>query len=375
MVLSLCLAAGPVIVESDSEPGTGSAASYDPDPFRNAGSIVTFGMYEQDGDAHNGKESIEWIVLDVQEDQALMLSLYGLDAHAYTDHYGSVTWETCTLRTWLNRDFMFEAFSKGEREAILFSDVDNSAAQGNPEWETDGGNNTQDQVNLLSFHEAADLYFPDEEARQCILTPYAIANQAFTSDNFRKNGLNTGSWWLRSPGSFGTLAANVYYDGTVDGTRADFYQGTVRPVIRLNLAAAIPDRETEAREAADLYAQALNRVRAGSRIEDVIDDVILAAEMGNAEAQCDLGWGYWKGQGLEQSDEKALWYYGLSARQGNGLAYYNLAVMHQKGDGVERSIWDAIKLFEQSAECGYTEAWYTKVTEKVSSEIRTDFFM
>ena len=49
--------------------------------------------------------------------------------------------------------------------------------------------------------------------------------------------------------------------------------------------------------------------------------------------------------------------------------------MHQKGDGVERSIWDAIKLFEQSAECGYKEAWYTKVTEKVSSEIRTDFFM
>ena len=71
MVLSLCLAAGPVIVESDSEPGTGSAASYDPDPFRNAGSIVTFGMYEQDGDAHNGKESIEWIALDVQENQAL----------------------------------------------------------------------------------------------------------------------------------------------------------------------------------------------------------------------------------------------------------------------------------------------------------------
>ena len=97
MVLSLCLAAGPVIVESDSEPGTGSAASYDPDPFRNAGSIVTFGMYEQDGDAHNGKESIEWIVLDVQEDRALLLSVHTLDAVTYNgnDRYDeNLTWET-----------------------------------------------------------------------------------------------------------------------------------------------------------------------------------------------------------------------------------------------------------------------------------------
>ena len=357
VILILCLGVMPCFAESAPEAGAWAAIPFDTESFRTAGNIVTFGAYEQDG--NTGKDPIEWIVLDVQDDQALLLSLYGLDAHSYTDHYGSITWESCTLRAWLNRDFMYEAFSKGEREAILFSDVDNRAAQGNPEWETDGGNDTQDQVFLLSYHEAFKLYFTDEASRQCILTPYAIANEAFTSDNFRKNGQNTGSWWLRSPGSFNTLAANVYYDGTLDGIRADYRQGTVRPVIRLNLAAEIPDREAEAREASDLYQKALNKVKKGSRIEDVIDDIILAAEMGNAEAQCDLGWGYWHGQGLEQSYEKALWYYGLAARQGNGLAYYNLAVMHQKGYGVDPSIWEAIKLYNKSAECGFTEAYYT----------------
>ena len=60
--------------------------------------IVTFGKYEQDGLRSNGAEAIEWLVLDVQEDKALLLSRYALDSMPYHDNYKAVTWETSDLR-------------------------------------------------------------------------------------------------------------------------------------------------------------------------------------------------------------------------------------------------------------------------------------
>ena len=66
--------------------------------FDTIGSIVTFGRYEQDGDKENGPEEIEWVLLDVQDGKALLLSKYGLEAKPYNTEYTDVTWETCTLR-------------------------------------------------------------------------------------------------------------------------------------------------------------------------------------------------------------------------------------------------------------------------------------
>ena len=52
--------------------------------------------------AGDGQAPIEWIVLDWQEDRALLLSKYALDAkpfHEVEDR--AVTWAECTLRAWL----------------------------------------------------------------------------------------------------------------------------------------------------------------------------------------------------------------------------------------------------------------------------------
>lgn len=76
------------------------------------GDYVTFGSYEQDNDTSNGKEPVEWLVLDVQSDKALLLSKYVLDEKAYNDEEIYVTWEGCSLRNWLNNDFTNSAFTK-----------------------------------------------------------------------------------------------------------------------------------------------------------------------------------------------------------------------------------------------------------------------
>lgn len=78
-------------------------------PNVEVGDTIEFGEYEQDN--KSDKEPIEWNVLDIQDNKALIISKYGLDAKKYNEEYQSVTWENCTLRKWLNEDFYNEAFS------------------------------------------------------------------------------------------------------------------------------------------------------------------------------------------------------------------------------------------------------------------------
>ena len=54
------------------------------------GDYVYFGAYEQDGDTSNGKEKIEWLVLDKQDNRALVLSKYAHDTSTY-DIFGIVS--------------------------------------------------------------------------------------------------------------------------------------------------------------------------------------------------------------------------------------------------------------------------------------------
>lgn len=62
----------------------------------------------------NGAEQIEWMVLAVEGDEALLLSKYALDTQPYHDVEVDITWEKCTLRTWLNETFLAAAFDAGE---------------------------------------------------------------------------------------------------------------------------------------------------------------------------------------------------------------------------------------------------------------------
>ena len=113
-------------------PAACSAGGAEAPVFRQAGSIVTLGRYEQDHNAGNGPEPIEWIILDMQEGRALLLSRYALDTMPYNTESADVTWETCSLRAWLNDEFLNNTFTDEERAAILLSDLDNSSAAGFP---------------------------------------------------------------------------------------------------------------------------------------------------------------------------------------------------------------------------------------------------
>ncbi len=69
------------------------------------GASVFLGHYEQDANTLNGDEPIEWIVLQTDGEQAMLLSRYAMDCQPYHLAKENVTWATTTLRKWLNGEF------------------------------------------------------------------------------------------------------------------------------------------------------------------------------------------------------------------------------------------------------------------------------
>ena len=208
------------------------------------GNYVTFGTYPQ---TKAGKDAtpIEWLVLARDGDKALLISRYGLDAQPYNKDHTSVTWETCTLRTWLNGTFYNKAFSSAEQAAILTTNVDNSKNQCYSGWSTSSGNNTQDKVFLLSYAEA-NKYFgvtydnSSNTKSRVAPTAYAIAQGTWTSSsNKTTDSTYAGWWWLRSPGTYQDYAAIVYFVGSLDFNYVDSDSGSVRPALWVNLESKI----------------------------------------------------------------------------------------------------------------------------------------
>ncbi len=207
------------------------------------GDSVFFGRYEQDNNRDNGKEPIEWIVLDIQGSSALLLSRFGLDGKEYNGYSGvnvnELTWENSTLRSWLNNSFLFSAFDQDAYQAILETEINNGPEQGYQAWNTISGNNTLDRAFLLSYHEAFEQYFTTDAARRCVITDYARARGAWSTDPADGiDGLPTGYWWLRSPGQLQNSPSCVNSLGAYDHLAWRYDNITVRPAIWVDLTAA-----------------------------------------------------------------------------------------------------------------------------------------
>ena len=219
---------------------------------------VEFGHYEQDNNSSNGPEPIEWKILDESENGKLLISRYVLDNVSYNNEYKEVTWETCTLRSWLNNEFYNSAFNIEEQ--LLIPSVDNE----NNDLVAEGGNNTDDKVFCLSLDEAAKYYnFTYDQyayfgfCKDMITEPtayakergvwtkvlskddnnidYAEAPKGYIDGCIGKTGA---AWWLRTSGYFNETACTVCPNGYA-GANYEFGVNTsnygVRPVIWLNV--------------------------------------------------------------------------------------------------------------------------------------------
>ncbi len=180
------------------------------------GSVFEFGQYEQDNNLDNGREPIEWIILDREDDTMTLISRYALDVHSYHDDPEGTDWENSDLRHWLNDIFYNDAFSAEEQARLQTVNISNS-----------GSPDTEDFVYLLSVEEAGQ-YFDSDESRRVEVTAYASGRGADTEDGFA-------NWWLRDNGFDIQNAAYVYTDGTIHTNGIYVYssEDCVRPVIKI----------------------------------------------------------------------------------------------------------------------------------------------
>ena len=77
-----------------------------------------------------------------------------------------------------------------------------------------------------------------------------------------------------------------------------------------------------------------------------------AADLGNAEAMCQIGFLYQEGNGVEQSYSKAKEWYEKAIENGDKYAMYWIGFLYEDGNGVEQSYSKAKEWFEKAAENG-----------------------
>lgn len=205
---------------------------------------VYFGSYWQEdtngdgvADQNDEKTPIRWRVLSKDGNDAYVLADQVLDCKPYHETDESVTWETSTLRKWLNEEFYNIAFTAEEQEVVLEQTLVN---EDNEKYGTEGGEDTVDKVYLPSLADmwqenygfSADGSFADQ-ARIGEVSVYAEEQGVYTT------GKEGRAWWLRSPG-ISTLVGNaaiVDADGLVSALGGSVSKSScgVRPALHLNL--------------------------------------------------------------------------------------------------------------------------------------------
>ena len=205
-------------------------------------------------DKTDKKEAIKWRVLSVDGNDAFLIADKNIECKPFNTAVTNVTWENCTIRSWLNGydsknnlygtdyskdNFINDAFSEKERNVIKQTNVIN---EDNPYDGTDSGFDTYDKIYLLSLQEAGNINYGFDSERRigsktriCKSTEYVKQCGIITSDDdeYKDNGW----WWLRTSGAAGSSAANVISDGFIGSYHTgDFVKIGVRPVLHMNLS-------------------------------------------------------------------------------------------------------------------------------------------
>ena len=192
----------------------------------------------------------EWLVLDIQNGAALIITKEIIEQRPYHDRYVDITWSECSLRKYLNGEF-YDKFTATDQLRIM--PVINKNPD-NPWYGTTGGEDTKDNIFLLSLEEAVCKYFGDSSA----LLHNRGAKQRYwferkDENNSKRDAIFKGLgwwWWLRTPGRVSVKAVYIWGGSGVVGIQGNNilkcnvggpfhplgdHKGGVRPALWLKL--------------------------------------------------------------------------------------------------------------------------------------------
>ncbi len=220
---------------------------------KNDPGIIEFGRYPTSVDGK--KTPIKWQILEKEGDRAFVISKYVIEKKRYNECGKDVkvwdcegtTWEECTLRSWLNDEFIHEAFNEEERQRIETTFLINDKIRGT---KSKSGNNTTDKVFILSVSEV-EKYFDTEKARKCQATDYVQDPECDYFESFSYDGnfhidpsgrfettdgiKGTCGWILRTPGAEQNRCAKVLSNGDITKFGWTSYEEGIRPAMWIKL--------------------------------------------------------------------------------------------------------------------------------------------
>ena len=171
--------------------------------YYSCGKRLELGEFKASGQGIPGK--VSWMVIDRDEDKALLLACDVLEIMPFNDAYENTSWENCSLRQWLDDAFYEGAFTEAEKERILPSRIKNGKADGvHGTVPEDIYRDTFDRVFLLSADEVK-YYLTGSSAIKAGATDYVKAQDVPSAIGGRYR------WWGRSMGINGSNACVVDY--------------------------------------------------------------------------------------------------------------------------------------------------------------------
>lgn len=178
---------------------------------------ISFGKYYQDSEGQE-RADLVWRILHKKDGKAFVISDAIIDQVQFSREDRN-DWKSSNIRSWLNSDFIHQAFTEEEVSKIL---------------EVNG-----DKVSLLSFN-AYKRYFDNPKEARARFTDYSrrLAEENYSARIREPYGF----WWLSTPNSHGgwgkgknVFLCHVCNNGTVNGFERASYKDGVRPTMWIKI--------------------------------------------------------------------------------------------------------------------------------------------
>lgn len=165
-------------------------------------------------------QPVKWRVLSINGTDVFLLADKVLDNKQYHTKYEPATWESSTIRSWMDGYASFGNIQKIDYSKDNFINIVLGISgqkvvketvvknKGNLNYGTNGGNNTKDKIFLLS---EAEVYTDDarkygfvscpdkeDEARGAVSSVYAKAMGTCVCESIQDSDIENCWWWLRS---------------------------------------------------------------------------------------------------------------------------------------------------------------------------------
>lgn len=205
-------------------------------------------------------EPIKWRVLKLYEDEVFVITAEALDCKCYNEEDAYVTWEVCSVRSWLNgydencndcgidyswrnAGFLSLAFSEAERNLINYTLLSDN---GNVDYpDITGGSDTVDRIFFLSLNDITNTDYgyssklmDYDQKRIVTSSTYAKARGLYSYYASRSICHGAPSWyWLRTPGmdlDYTAVISNIAL-ALSNGLRVTQPDAAILPAMRISL--------------------------------------------------------------------------------------------------------------------------------------------